>query len=64
MESLDISDEDCHFEEGFVYAPYNNWSKLDEREKSRISTQANKEYVSIEWKSNTTLTKNAVFKYQ
>lgn len=49
MESLDISDEDCHFEEGFVYAPYNNWSKLDEREKSRISTQANKEYVSFSY---------------
>lgn len=49
MESLDISDQDCHFDEGYVFAPYKNWSKLDEREKSRISTQANKEYVSFSY---------------
>ena len=49
MDSLDISDQDCHFDEGYVFAPYNNWSKLDEREKSRISTQANKEYVSFSY---------------
>lgn len=35
------------FDDGYVFAPYKNWSKLDEREKSRISTQANKEYISF-----------------
>ena len=49
MESLCISDQDCHFDEGYVFAPYKNWSKLDDREKSRISTQANKEYVSFSY---------------
>lgn len=49
MESLDISDQDCHFDEGYVFAPYKNWSNLNEREKSRISTQANKEYVSFSY---------------
>lgn len=49
MESLDISNADCHFDEGYVFAPYKNWSKLDEREKSRISTLANKEYVTFSY---------------
>lgn len=49
MDSLGISDQDCHFDDGYVFAPYNYWSKLDEREKSRISTQANKEYVSFSY---------------
>jgi DNA-directed RNA polymerase subunit E'/Rpb7 len=48
-ESLGISDDDCHFDAGYVFAPYKNWSKLDEREKSRISTLANKEYVSFSY---------------
>lgn len=49
MDSLAISDQDCHFDDGYVFAPYKNWSKLDEREKSRISTQANKEYISFSY---------------
>ena len=49
MDSLGISDQDCHFDDGYVFAPYKNWSKLDECEKSRISTQANKEYISFSY---------------
>ena len=49
IKSLEISDQDCHFDDGYVFAPYKNWNNLDEREKSRISTQANKEYVSFSY---------------
>lgn len=44
---LGITDEYCHFEDGYIFAPMSNWSKLDESVKSRISTIANKEYVSF-----------------
>lgn len=47
IESLDLSEEDCHFDEGYVLAPISNWEKLDERTKSKISTRANSEYVTF-----------------
>ena len=46
-ESLDIDYDDCHFEDGYVLAPTSNWQKLDESVKARISTKANKEYVTF-----------------
>lgn len=44
---LGITDEYCHFKDGYIFAPMSNWSKLDESVKSRISSIANKEYVSF-----------------
>jgi len=46
-DSLDIDYDDCHFEDGYVLAPTSNWQKLDESVKARISTKANKEYVTF-----------------
>lgn len=46
-DSLDIDYDDCHFEDGYVLAPISNWQKLDESVKARISTKANKEYVTF-----------------
>ena len=46
-DSLDIDYDDCHFEDGYVFAPISNWQKLDESAKARISTKANKEYVTF-----------------
>lgn len=46
-DSLDIDYDDCHFEDGYVLAPISNWQKLDESAKARISTNANKEYVTF-----------------
>ena len=47
IDSLDLDESDCHFDEGYVYSTISNWEKLDERTKSRISRAANKEYVSF-----------------
>lgn len=47
IESLDLNEEDCHFEDGYVYASLDKWAKLDERTKSKISTRANSEYVTF-----------------
>ena len=47
IQALDIADNDCHFDDGYIFAPITNWNKLDESTKSRISTKANKEYVSF-----------------
>lgn len=47
VDSLDIDYDDCHFEDGYVLAPISNWQKLDESAKARISTKANKEYVTF-----------------
>lgn len=47
IDSLDIESSDCHFEEGYIFSPISNWEKLDEYVKARISTKANKEYVSF-----------------
>ena len=46
-DSLDIDYDECHFEDGYVLAPISNWQKLDESAKARISTKANKEYVTF-----------------
>lgn len=46
-DSLDIDYDDCHFEDGYVLAPISNWQKLDESAKARISTKANKDYVTF-----------------
>ena len=46
-DSLDIEYDECHFESGYVLAPISNWQKLDESVKARISTKANKEYVTF-----------------
>ena len=47
IQALDITDNDCHFDDGYIFTPITNWNKLDESTKSRISTKANKEYVSL-----------------
>ena len=47
VDCLDIEDADCHFEEGYVLSSISSWTKLDEREKSSISTFANSEYVTF-----------------
>ena len=47
VDSLDIAYDDCHFEEGYVLSPISNWQKLDESAKAKISTKANKEYVTF-----------------
>ena len=47
IESLNLSEEDCHFEDGYVFAPISNWERLDERTKSQISSRANSEYVTF-----------------
>lgn len=47
--SLNLDDNDCHFEEGYVFAPISTWQKLDEREKSKISSMANREYVTFSY---------------
>lgn len=47
VDSLDIDYDDCHFDDGYVLAPISNWQKLDESVKARISTKANKEYVTF-----------------
>ena len=47
IEALDIPEEYCHFDDGYILSPISNWMKLDESVKSRISTRANKEYVSF-----------------
>ena len=47
IESLELNEEDCHFDDGYVFAPISNWEKLDERSKSKISSLANSEYVTF-----------------
>ena len=47
VDSLNIDYDDCHFEEGYVLAPISNWQKLGESVKAKISTEANKEYVTF-----------------
>ena len=49
VESLNLNDNDCHFEEGYVFAPISTWQKLDEKEKSKISLMANREYVTFSY---------------
>ena len=41
IQALDITDNDCHFDDGYIFAPITNWNKLDVSTKSRISTKAN-----------------------
>ena len=47
VESLDIDYDDCHFEDGYIFAPIAKWQKVDDSVKARISTTANKEYVTF-----------------
>lgn len=47
VDSLDIDYDDCNFEDGYILAPIANWQKVDESVKARISTTANKEYVTF-----------------
>lgn len=47
VDSLEIDYDDCHFEEGYVLSPISNWQKLNESVKARISSKANKEYVTF-----------------
>jgi hypothetical protein len=47
IQTLDITEDYCHFDDGYIIAPISNWCKLDESVKSRLSTKANKEYVSF-----------------
>lgn len=47
VDSLGIDYEDCHFEDGYILVPIVNWQKVDESVKARISTTANKEYVTF-----------------
>ncbi len=45
IESLDLEESDCHFEQGYVLATIANWQKVDERISARIRSAANREYV-------------------
>lgn len=47
VESLELNEDDCHFDDGYVYASIDKWAKLDERTKSKISSKANSEYVTF-----------------
>lgn len=47
IDSLEIDYDDCHFEDGYILAPVSKWQNLDESVKARISTTANKEYVTF-----------------
>ena len=39
IQTLDITDNDCHFDDDYIFAPITNWNKLDESTKYRISTK-------------------------
>lgn len=47
VNSLGINYDDCHFEDGYILAPFANWQKVDESVKARLSATANKEYVTF-----------------
>lgn len=47
INTLDIPEDYCHFDDGYVIAPISNWTKLNDSVKSNLSTIANKEYVSF-----------------
>lgn len=47
IEALEITEESCHFDNGYIIAPISNWLKVDESVKTHLSTRANKEYVSF-----------------
>ena len=47
IDRLNVDSTDCHFEDGYILSSISNWQKLDESEKERISTIANKEYVTF-----------------
>lgn len=47
IEALNITEEDCHFDDGYIIAPISNWLKVEDSIKTRLSTRANKEYVSF-----------------
>ena len=47
IESLDIKESDCFFNQGYVLAPIKNWQKVDEKTSARISSAANREYVTF-----------------
>ena len=47
VETLGINDDSCHFEDGYVFAPIVNWTKIDDLTKSILRENANKEYVSF-----------------
>lgn len=47
VDSLDIGYDDCHFEDGYILAPIAKWQRVDESVKARISTTANKVYVTF-----------------
>lgn len=49
IDSLNLVDSDCHFDEGYVLSSISSWNKLDEREKARISSLANREYVTFSY---------------
>ena len=44
---MNITEEDCHFDDGYIIAPISNWLKVEDSIKTRLSTRANKEYVSF-----------------
>lgn len=46
-ESLELNDYDCHFDDGYVLASLTNWEQLDDGVKARISSEANREYVTF-----------------
>lgn len=50
IEALDITEESCHFEDGYIFAPISNWRKINESFKEKLRTRANKEYVSFSFK--------------
>ena len=44
---LDLDEADCHFDEGYVLASLDNWLKVSESDKSRISSKALRDYVNF-----------------
>lgn len=47
ISSLDLKEEDCHFDDGFVLATIKKWTSVKEQLKSSIRSAANKEYVTF-----------------
>lgn len=47
IDTFKITEENCHFEDGYIIVPIENWNQLSDSEKHRLSLRANQEYISF-----------------